>query len=507
MIDFNIVIAGLSDAFTLYNLFFVLFGVIIGQLVGALPGTGPVMAMAIAIPFTFTLTPLTAIAFLVGVNKGGLVGGAIPAILINTPGTPDAAATTLDGFPMTMKGQPEKATKMALYSSITGDAFSDIVLFTVSPLIAVVALKMGPMEIFALMVFAFSVIAGLVGDSMAKGIASTALGLFCATVGLDPESSTPRFIFGFFELYDGLQLVSVALGMLAVPEIFRRLSQIRGKIGSAVEFPKTQKREDRRVSWTEYWDCRYTMLRGSVIGTIMGAIPGLDSSAAAFMAYATTKQTSKNPDSFGKGNIHGVAATESANSSVSGANLIPMLTLGIPGNIAAALIITALMIHGVQPGPLLFREQGQLIYGLFGALMLANVLNLLTGLLGLNLWSRVIRAPESFIFPTALLLCIVGVYMATGGLFGVVIMFIFAFIGYLMNAFGYSVIVFVIGFFLGERFELTLSQSLNLIDGDPSVLIYHPVALGLLVLAIASAYWLGIRPAKRKQQPAEKKDV
>jgi len=181
--------------------------------------------------------------------------------------------------------------------------------------------------------------------------------------------------------------------------------------------------------------------------------------------------------------------------------------LGIPGNIAAALIITALMIHGVQPGPLLFREQGQLIYGLFGALMLANVLNLLTGLLGLNLWSRVIRAPESFIFPTALLLCIVGVYMATGGLFGVVIMFIFAFIGYLMNAFGYSVIVFVIGFFLGERFELTLSQSLNLIDGDPSVLIYHPVALGLLVLAIASAYWLGIRPAKRKQQPAEKKDV
>jgi putative tricarboxylic transport membrane protein len=508
MIDFNIVLAGLADAFTLYNMFFVLMGVILGQIVGALPGTGPVMAMAIAIPFTFTLNPLTAIAFLVGVNKGGLVGGAIPAILINTPGTPDAAATTLDGFPMTQNGKPEKATKMALYSSITGDAFSDIVLITISPLVAAAALKMGPIEIFALMVFAFSVIAGLVGDSLPKGIASAAFGLFCATVGLDPENSSPRYIFGFFELYEGLPLVSVALGMLALPEIFRRLSQIRGVISSAVEIPKSQRKEDRRVSWAEYWACRYTLLRGAVIGTIMGAIPGLDSSAAAFMTYATTKQTSKDPDSFGKGNIHGVAATESANSAVSGANLIPMLTLGIPGNIAAALIITALMIHGVQPGPLLFREQGQLIYGLFGALMMANVLNLLTGLIGLRLWSRVIRSPESFIFPSALLLCIVGVFMATDGLLGVVIMFIFAFISYFMHAFGYSAIVFVIAFFLGERFELTLSQSLNLIDGDPTILMHHPIALVLFALAIASVYWFGFRSTKREKQMAEteKKD-
>jgi putative tricarboxylic transport membrane protein len=182
-----------------------------------------------------------------------------------------------------------------------------------------------------------------------------------------------------------------------------------------------------------------------------------------------------------------------------------MLTLGIPGNIAAALIITALMIHGVQPGPLLFREQGQLIYGLFGALMMANVLNLLSGLLGLRIWSRVIRSPESFIFPAALLLCMVGVFMATGGLLGVVIMFIFAFISYFMNAFGYSAIVFVIGFFLGERFELTLSQSLNLIDGDPAVLMYHPVALGFFAMAISSVYWFSIRTAKKKSKRREQK--
>lgn len=497
MIDFGIILAGFADSLTIYNLLFVLFGVILGQFVGAVPGVGPVMAMAIAIPFTFELDPLPAIAFLVGVNKGGLVGGAIPAIFINTPGTPDAAATTLDGYPMTKAGKPEKATKMALYSSITGDAFSDVVLITIAPLIATIALKMGPIEILALMVFAFSIIAGLVGDSMAKGIASAGFGLFCATVGLDPENSTPRFIFGYFELYDGLPLVSVALGMLAVAEIFRRLSMIRGKIGAAVTISKAQKKEDRRVSWAEYWACRYTILRGSVIGTILGAIPGLDSSAAAFMSYATAKQTSKDPDSFGKGNIHGIAATESANSSVSGANLIPLLTLGIPGNIAAALIITAFMIHGIQPGPLLFQEQGRLIYGLFGALLMANVLNLFTGLLGLRLWARVIRAPESFIFSTALLLCIIGVYMSTSGLFGVGVMFFFGALGYFMNTFGYSVIVFVIAFFLGERFELSLSQSLNMIDGDFIILLRHPVALILFVLAIFSVYWFGFRSTKK----------
>jgi putative tricarboxylic transport membrane protein len=334
---------------------------------------------------------------------------------------------------------------------------------------------------------------------MTKGVIAAVLGLFCATIGLDPENSTPRFIFGFFELYDGLPLVSVALGTLAVSEILRRLAKIRGKIGAAVEVPKSQKKEDRKISWAEYWSCKFTLLKGSVIGTCLGAIPGLDSSAAAFMTYASAKQASKDPDSFGKGNIEGIAATEAANSSVSGANLIPMLTLGLPGNVAAALIISAFIIHGIQPGPLMFEEQGRLVYGLFATLIMSNFVNLWTGLTGLRFWSRVIKAPESVIFTVTLILCIVGVYIATGGLFGVAVMFVFAIIGYLMNAFGYSVIVFIIGFFLGERIELTLSQSLTLIDGDPKVLLSHPVALVLFGLAVAAVYMLGIRPTRRKK--------
>ncbi|MEQ8815317.1 MAG: tripartite tricarboxylate transporter permease [Thalassobaculum sp.] len=493
MPDFDTVLAGLGDALTLVNLLYVVAGVAVGQFVGAVPGIGPVMAMAIAVPFTFVMSPLATISFLMGVNKGGLFGGAIPAVLINTPGTPDAAATALDGFPLAQRGKPLKATKMALYASVTGDTFSDIVLITVSAPLAAVALYMGPVEVFCLILFAFSVIAGLVGESMTRGLAAAAFGLLCATVGLDPEHGTPRLIFGQFALYDGLPLAPVAIGTLAVAEILRRLAAMRGAARPAVAIPDAQDPADARVSWAEYWGCRATMLRGAVIGTVLGAMPGIGSTAAAFMSYASARQASSEPESFGKGNLHGIAATESANSAVVGANLIPLLSLGIPGSIGAALVISALMIQGIQPGPLLFESQGRLIYGLFGAMLMANFVNLWMGQLGLRLWARVVAAPESVVFPAALLLCTVGVYLSTGDLIGVWVMLVFAGIGLAMTATGYSVVVFVIAFFLGPRFELSLSQSLSITGGDPARLLEHPVALALLVLAVGSAWWMGVR--------------
>jgi putative tricarboxylic transport membrane protein len=263
--DLATVLAGIGDALTLTNLAWVVAGVAVGQFVGAVPGIGPVMAMAIAVPFTFVMSPLAAISFLVGVNKGGLFGGAVPAVLINTPGTPDAAATALDGFPLAKAGKPVKAMKMALYASVTGDTCSDIVLITVAAPLAAVALLMGPVEVFCLMVFAFAVIAGLVGGSLVKGLIAAAAGLLGATVGLDPEQGTPRLIFGHFELYDGLPLAPVAIGMLAVAEILRRLAAIRGAPQPAVTIPRDQPREDARVSWAEYWGCRVTIARGAAI--------------------------------------------------------------------------------------------------------------------------------------------------------------------------------------------------------------------------------------------------
>lgn len=496
MVDLDIMLAGFADAFTLYNLLFVFFGVSVGQLVGAIPGIGPVMAMAIAIPFTFGLSPLAAIGFLVGVNKGGLVGGAVPAVLMNTPGTPDAAATALDGYPLAQQGKPLKATKMALFASITGDTISDIVLITVSAPLAIVALKMGPIEVFALMIFTFAVLAGLLDKSIVKGAIAILLGMLCATVGTSPEDYTPRLIFEHYEVYDGLPLTSVAIGMLAVSEIVRRLAKPKGAMQSAVTQIDSGSIEDKRVSWGEYWGCRFTMLRGAAIGTFLGALPGVGSTAAAFMSYASAKHASKDPDSFGKGNLHGIAAAESANSAVMGANLIPLLTLGIPGSVGAALIISAFMIHGIQPGPLLFEEQGQLIYGLFGSMIIANFCNLWLGQLGLRLWVKVVSAPESIIFSSAILLCIVGIYMATGGLFGVYVMLAFAALGYLMTSFGYSVVLFIIAFFLEPRLETSLSQSLVLMNGDVTKIIQHPVAVALLVMAVVAVVWL-VRKAKR----------
>lgn len=489
MVDFSIILAGFGDAFSLYNLAFVLMGVVLGQFVGAVPGIGPIMAMAIAIPFTFGIDPLPAVAFLVGVNKGGLVGGAVPAVLMNTPGTPDAAATALDGYPLAKQGKPLKATKMALFSSVTGDTFSDIVLITVSAPLAILALKMGPIEVVALMIFAFSVLAGLIGNSLTKGVIAAALGLLFASIGSDPENYTPRLIFGYWDLFDGLPLPSVAIGMLAISEILNRLSQAHGKVGAAIEIKDSGTPDDRRVTWAEYWGCRFTMLRGATIGTILGALPGIGSTAAAFMSYAMTKAGSKEPGSFGKGNLHGIAAAESANSAVVGANLIPLLTLGIPGSVGAALIISAFMIHGMQPGPLLFETQGRLVYGLFGAMIMANFINLWVGQLGLRMWVKVVSAPESIIFSSALLLCFMGVSMATSGLFGVAIMLIFAVIGYLMASFGYSLVIFIIAFFLGPRFEKSIAQSLALTNGDLTQIFKSPVAVVLLVMSVVTFFY------------------
>ena len=490
MIEFSTILAGFCDAFSLVNLAYVLLGVIIGQFVGAVPGIGPVMAMAIAVPFTFALDPLPAIAFLIGVNKGGLVGGAVPAVLMNTPGTPDAAATALDGYPLAKSGKPLKATKMALFSSVTGDTFSDIVLITVSAPLAVLALKMGPVEVLALMIFAFSVLAGLVGNSLVKGIIAAALGLLFASIGSDPENYTPRLIFGMWDLYDGLPLASVAIGMLAISEILRRLSETGGRVSAAINLINTGNPDDRRVTWDEYWSCRYVMLRGALTGTALGALPGIGSTAAAFMSYAFTKSASKDPQSFGKGNIKGIAAAESANSAVVGANLIPLLTLGIPGSVGAALIISAFMIHGLQPGPLLFENQGRLVYGLFGAMIMANFMNLCVGQLGLRFWVKVVSAPVSIIFSAAILMCIVGVSMATSGLFGVAIMLIFAVLGYLMASFGYSLVIFIIAFFLGPRLEISVAQSLALTNGDLTQILRYPVALALLIMSVISVVYL-----------------
>lgn len=497
MIDFSIVLAGLSDVLTLTNLLYILIGVTVGQIVGATPGLSIIMALAIAIPLTFTLDALTAIAFLISVNKGGTVGGAVPSILINVPGTPESAATALDGHPMAKKGKPLKAMKYSLYYSFFGDISSDIVLILVAAPLALIALKMGPVEITALMILAFTVISGLVGDSIVKGMMAATFGILLALVGLDPGIASERLTFGMLELYEGLHLTALSIGALAMAEIVHSIVHSRKSDGVAKSIViKTSSKEDSRVTMTELLANKYVAFRAFVIGTLIGAIPGLGSTTAGFLSYSVTKQSAKDPESFGTGDPRGIAATETANSAVVGANLIPLLTLGIPGNISAALLVSALIIQGVQPGPLLFQEQGQLIYGMFGAMLIANFANLFVGQFGMRFWGFVVSAPKTVIYPGAMILCTTGSYVVDGGIFAVYVMLAATLIGYIMRAYGFSIVAFIVAFILTPQLEQNVLKARLITDDNPMAIFSHPIALALLALSVASIIYLG--PKKRK---------
>lgn len=496
MPDLATIMAGFSDAFTLTNAMFILLGVVLGQIIAAIPGLGTVMALAIAIPFTLAMPTLTAIAFLISISKGGTVGGAVSAILLNTPGSAEAAATTFDGHPMAKKGLGGKAMKYSLYYSVFGDVSSDIVLILVAAPLALIAINMGPIEICALMIFAFTIISGLVGDSMIKGFVSVAIGFLFASVGLDPSNGIPRFTFGSFELYDGLPLGPLALGMLAVSEIVRQIAKSRRSESGGATL-ETLKAENQHVSIKELLANKTVAIRAFVIGTVIGAIPGLGSSTAGLLSYSITKQSAKDPEAFGTGDPRGIAASETANSAVVGANLIPLLTLGIPGNIGAALLVSAFLIHGVQPGPLLFQNQGRLVYGLFAAMLMANVANLLVGQFCMRLWAKVISAPATVIYPSALIICSTGMYVITGGLAGVMFMVAAAAVGYAMVSLGYSFIAFIVAFILTPQLEGSIVQAIAISGGNLWIIFSHPVAIILLLMSLALALYLLV-PRKPK---------
>lgn len=490
----DIIIAAFQDALSLSTFLSVMAGVVIGIVIGAIPGLNAPMAMAVAIPLTFTMAPLAAIGMLVGVMKGGGFGGAIGAILLNTPGEPHSAATTLDGHPMAKSGRPRRALQTALYSSVAGDSCSDLVLILLAPTLAIFALKAGPVELSAILIISLTLIASLSGNSLAKGIFAAAFGSFLATAGVDPETASPRFTFGYIELFDGLPLAAVAIGILAVPEIIERLREGRsGRPDTAIV--ATSKGDDR-MPFKEWITLRMPVLRGAGIGTAIGALPGLGTTLAAFLSYAATKRFSKAPEKLGTGAPEGIAATESANSAVSGANLIPLLTLGIPGNLTAALLVGAFLIHGVTPGPLIFERDAQLVYGLFAAMILANVMVLIIGSLGLRVFALIVKVPSFVIYPIVLLLCVVGIYVSQGGFFAVWLMLGFAAIGWAMLKLQISVVCFIIGLVLGPMIELSIRQSVILLSRNPLAILDHPFAL-ILVAATPFVAWILVRDRKR----------
>ncbi|RJQ59696.1 MAG: Tricarboxylate transporter family protein [Desulfobacteraceae bacterium] len=480
----EVIIAGLIDSLHPFNLLFVLVGVTAGMIAGAIPGVNGPMAIALCIPISYYMTPVAAIGFLVGLNKGAFFGGAISGVLLNTPGTPEAAATTWDGYPLAMQGKGEKALRMALYASVSGDAFSSVVLILVAAPLATVALYMGPPEIFALICLAMTIIAGLGTQSISRGLIAAAVGVLIGTVGMEPVSALPRLTFGIYQLERGISLIPIGIGMLAFSEIIIQLERHIKQGGAECILSFSTKPEDRYISWTEYRGCIKTLVRASIAGTVVGALPGLGAPVASFFAYDQEKKRSRNPEEFGKGKLEGIAASESANSAVVGGSLIPLFTLGIPGNVAAALLIGAFVVHGMIPGPLMFEQNAQFIYAIYGSLILANIFLLGVGRIGLKTFCKVVQTPAAILYPIIIFTCIIGSYLSAFSAFDVILTLFFAFIAYFMRKFDFNHICFIIGFILAPMWETALQQVIISSEQNPFMILTRPVAMILLGITL-----------------------
>ena len=487
----------LGLVFNATNIIMIVLGVFIGMLLGAIPGLTGIMAIALLLPFTFTMHPVTALILLVAIYKGAMFGGSIPSILMNIPGTPPAAATALDGYPLSLQGKSQKALKIALYASVMGDVFSDLVLITVAGYLASMALKFGPPEYSMLIVFSLTTIGAVSGKTLIKGLLSAAGGLFIATVGLDPITASPRFSFGIIELYDGFSLLPMLIGLFALSEVLRQLEGKIGVIVKATFLPLSKNPEDQKVTKAEMKRCIIPIFRGSVLGTFLGSIPGIGPTVGAYMSYAETKRNSKNPSSFGKGAIEGVAAAEAGNSSVCGANMIPLLGLGIPGDAVAAIIMGAFMIQGLAPGPLIFQTHLDIIYGFFMALILANIANLFIGFFAIRFSRRLTKISKVMILPIVLILCFTGSYAINASFFDIKVTFLFGVLGYLMTKFDFPIAPMLIGFILGPMAEISIRQSLLISQGSMLIFFTRPIALGFVIITILTITYTIIRNMRK----------
>jgi putative tricarboxylic transport membrane protein len=434
------------------------------------------------------------VAFLIGIAKASGAGGATMAILINTPGEPNAAATALDGYPLAKAGKAEKALKVALYASVAGDILGTVVLIVVAEPLARLALRVGPVELAALTFLALTFIAALSGRSLARGLAAAFFGVLVAMVGIDAETATPRLTFGLIELADGVPIMAITVGMLALTEMLIQAEEyLTGRMEAPAE-PVVPTPTDRALSWPEIKSITPTTLLSSVVGIIAGIIPGLGPTVASFLAYALAKRLAKPNERFGEGEIKGVAAAETADNAVVPASLIPLFALGLPGSVSAAIIIAAFTVHGVTPGPRMFEEHGRLMYGIYGAMIVASLMMLIVGRVGLTAFARLTLIPTTVIIPSVLAACVLGAYAETNSIFSVWLMVGFAMLGWVMHRFDYSRITFLIGFVVGPLFELAVRQSLIITHSDPLRLLQHPVALLLVVCALAVAVMFSLSP-------------
>ncbi len=458
----------------------ILAGTLIGVIIGALPGLSSSMGVALLLPFSLYLDPIPAIALLSALYCAGTFGGSITAILINAPGAPPAVATAFDGYPMAVKGEAGRALGIAAVASVSGGILSVIVLLLVAPLLARIAYSFGPPEYFALGVFALSMLASISAESATKNLIGGCVGLGIATVGIDLTTGVERFTFGVPELYEGIQFIPVLIGLFAITELLNQALELgRERIGIAVSALRLPSLEDfRRV--------RGTILRSSGIGIFVGVLPAEGSTMAAMIGYNEAKRWSKTPEAFGKGAIEGVAGPEAANNAATGGAMVPTLALGIPGSATAAVILGGLQVQGLRPGPYLFEEQPGLLYGIFFAMLLANILFLFIGLAGAKVFARISLVPRTFLWPTVFALCFVGAYGLNQSLVDVWIMIISGLVGFVLKRNGFGPAPIIMGIVLGGLVETSLAQSMIIFDQQWTGFFTRPIAMSLFIMALIS---------------------
>lgn len=484
------------------NLLSMVIGLILGTLVGAIPGLTASIGISLLIPLTYGMNPLFAFSMMAGIHNGGSFGGSIPAILLRIPGTPGAICTTFDGHPLTQKGLAIPAINLAAASSAVGGTISAIVLLLLAPPLAEITLAFGPPEIFWVNVFGLCSVAVLLGKDALKGLLAACFGLLIGAVGLDFVTGFERYTFGVLELSEGFPFLVILVGLYALPPCWQMIEEAKttglGNTGSL--FRRHAKLAYDKAKLLSAW------IRGSVIGILIGLLPGVGGAAANFIAYNEVRRTSDDPESFGTGNPLGVAAAESSNNADNGAAMIPALTLGIPGSGVAALMIGALTIHGMQPGPELFGEKAVITYGYMWAMVITSIGIFVFGsAVASRLFANVLRVPPVLLMPLIVGLTFVGVYSFENTMFNVYLLFIFGLVGYVMHRLEFPYPPVVIGLVLGDKAENALRTSLLISDDNPAILFTRPISVVLFTLIVLVLLYPVFRSWKerRKREASE----
>lgn len=483
---------GLVYVASLWSIGAALSGLAAGIVIGAIPGLTATMAVAVLTPFTFFMDATIGIPFLLGIYKGAIYGGSIPAILINTPGTAAAAATALDGNVLARRGEGRRALEISLYASVIADFLATILLIGVAGPLASIAIKFGAPELTMLFAFSLTMIAAVSGDSLLKGLISAAIGILLACVGLDPMSGVQRLTFGSVDLLAGISLVPLLIGMFALSEV---LVQVEAGAGA-------QKAADpgrTRASLADLRRTLVTILRATGIGAFLGALPGIGAEISCWIAYGDAKRRSRRPEEFGRGSIEGVAAAEAGNNAVCPSALIPMMVFGIPGDTITAVLLGAFMAQGLLPGPMLFASHGPVLYGLFALLLVTNVMLLAFGLVAIRHLAKIVLIPPGLLLPSVTALCFTGAFAVNSALFDIVIMLAGGLAGYLMRKASVPISPLVIALLIAPRLENSLRQSLVLSDGDLSIFVTRPIAASIAALLAGVLIlfgWRTLRPRR-----------